>query len=239
MNQHDRAIKRIRSNIEQDGFHLYQILPDSTPGYFYTVGLTEKIGAEVVLAGGAYFQDAERIEIVRRIATKVASGGISDIVLESVGDFSLHEMDPSWSTKLLLGVYDYYSLEEVSAFQVMPDQQKMTLDVPDMTNHYLAESAGGWRWLSEPWPYDIAEKSKAVTNLDALLGYPITEVLRWEKDQWEMFSGAGPDVDPADIRTIPLGTLLGEDETLEMVIKLKINEGIWRDDRDSPWNCWE
>ncbi|MFU7559512.1 DUF4262 domain-containing protein [Roseiconus sp. JC912] len=239
MNERDLAIERIRKNIQESGFHLYQLLPNSTPGFFYTIGLTERIGAEIVLAGCGFYSPEQLVQIVQELAQQFTLDGDFEIKLKSQGVFTFHEVETTWSKKLLAGAIDYYSNEEILAFQVMPEQDKMTLDVPDMTEAYDPEACGGWRWLTEPWPYDVAAESKAVTNVDALLGYPITEVTRWEKDQWEMFSGAGPEVDPADIRVVPLATLIGEDDSLEPVLKLDLEQGIWREDAESDWNAWD
>jgi hypothetical protein len=78
-----------------------------------------------------------------------------------------------------------------------------------------------------------------VTNLDALRGKPITEAVRWEENEWELFAGAGPDVEDHDIRIVSLGTLLGSDRSIEVVAGLAVGEGLWRHPADLKWQPWK
>jgi hypothetical protein len=89
----------------------------------------------------------------------------------------------------------------------------------------------------EPWSYPVPSKSVAGTNLAALRGERITEAMRWEEDEWELYAGAGPDVAKEAMRVVPLGTLLAADMSLEAVVSLRIGEGLWRD-ADSAWHSW-
>ena len=66
-----------------------------------------------------------------------------------------------------------------------------------MSQTWSPQSEPVWGWLAEDWNYPVPEKSIAATNLDALRGKPITEVMRWEEEEWEMFAGAGPDITDA------------------------------------------
>jgi hypothetical protein len=95
-----------------------------------------------------------------------------------------------------------------------------------------------WRWIEAPWTHPVSSKSAAVTNLDALRGHPVTEVVRWEDEEWEMFAGAGPDIAQSDIRRVPLGMMIVLDETLTPALGLKIGEGLWRDETRGEWNPW-
>ncbi len=38
--------------------------------------------------------------------------------------------------------------------------------------------------------------------------------MRWEKDEWEIFAGAGPDITEPERRVVPLGVLLAADPSL-------------------------
>ena len=76
-----------------------------------------------------------------------------------------------------------------------------------------------------------------MTNLEALKGAAVTEAMRWEVDQWELFSGAGPDVKKEDTRVVPLSTLVLYDSTLDLVMKLEEGKGLWRNE-DMMWNKW-
>ena len=63
--------------------------------------------------------------------------------------------------------------------------------------------------------------------------------MRWEEDEWEIFAGDGPDGPKDEIRVVPLGTLLGADESLVPIVKLSIGEGLLRDhDPNSYWRPW-
>jgi hypothetical protein len=72
-----------------------------------------------------------------------------------------------------------------------------------------------------------------------MMGEPITELTRWEDNEWEMFAGEGPEVEKDDMRVVSLGTILGIDKTLMPAIDLPIGEGLWRTDGDAEWNNWE
>jgi hypothetical protein len=73
---------------------------------------------------------------------------------------------------------------------------------------------------------------------DALRGEPITELTRWAADEWEMFAGAGPDVLEADLRVVPLATLVGFDPSLVAALSIEVGTGLWREDGESEWNEW-
>jgi len=88
------------------------------------------------------------------------------------------------------------------------------------------------------WNYSVPEDSTVVSNINALLGDTITEVTRWENNEWEIFAGAGPDVKEDEMRIVSLGTILGKDKTLAPAINLDLGKGIWRESLESSWNKW-
>jgi hypothetical protein len=133
---------------------------------------------------------------------------------------------------------DYYGLKQIKAFQIRPDQKHWTIDVPNMREPWSPIGQPIWKWLEAEWEFPVPSTSKAITNLDALRGHPITEVMRWEEGEWELFAGAGPDVDKNDMRIVPLGTMLGYDSTLECIVNLEVGSGIWRDERGDAWHPW-
>ena len=137
----------------------------------------------------------------------------------------------------MVGALDFYRETDLPALQIVPDEAHWTIDVPDLSEPWSAKASPIWQWLQEPWRYPVPSKSKAVTNLAALRGERITEAMRWEEDEWDLFAGPGPDVPKDEIRVIPLGTLLGHDETLGSVVNLPIGSGLWRDDA-SEWHPW-
>jgi hypothetical protein len=85
-----------------------------------------------------------------------------------------------------------------------------------------------WRWLHQPWGFDISEDSMVVTNHRAMRGEPVTDGLRRDEDTWELFVDADPDLPQEDVFVVPLSTLLAFDSTLEPFIKLPTGSGLRR-----------
>jgi len=138
----------------------------------------------------------------------------------------------------MLGVFDYYGTHEISAFQIIPDQNHSTLDIPNMSKKWDSSSEPVWQWLGREWDYAVPANSTIVTNIQALLGEPITEVMRLANNEWEMFAGPGPDVQRENMRVVSLGTILGIDKSILPATSLEIGKGLWRDSTDSDWNNW-
>jgi hypothetical protein len=144
----------------------------------------------------------------------------------------------SWAKTLMLGVFDYYKVKTIDAYQIIPDEAHWTIEIPDLSQPWSLKSAPAWRWSYEPWTYPIPRDSVALTNLDALRGGRITEVMRWEEDEWEIFAGAGPDTTEAERRVVPLGILLTADPSLLPAVDLSIGSGFWRDADSAEWHPW-
>lgn len=240
------ALHRIRENIEKHGFHLYTISGGSLPRWTYSIGLMESLGFELILAGASYFTGEQAAEIVGRIAEALRGGVLGSEAsfsfdLGDLGCFSLGEVERCWIDGLMLGAVDYYRDRDgpVKARQVLVAPERKTMDVPNMAVAWAAGGDPAWKWLDEDWRLPVAKDSKAITNLNALMGRPVTEAVRWEEKEWEMFAGAGPDVAPDEVRVVPLATLLACDETLEAVVALSVGQGIWRDPKDLVWHRWE
>ena len=139
---------------------------------------------------------------------------------------------------MLLGAYDYYGSEPIPTLQIVPDAAHWTLDVPDLAQPCSLATAPGWRWLFEPWTLPVPETSEVVTNLAALRGEPVTEVTRWDEDQWGWFAGRAPDVMEGGMRIVPLGTLLAVDPSLAPILSLPVGGALRRDSRDDEWHAW-
>jgi hypothetical protein len=77
-----------------------------------------------------------------------------------------------------------------------------------------------------------------LTDLNTLRGGRITEVMRWEEDQWEIFSGSGPEIPESERRVVPLGILLEADKSLLPALELRLETGFWRDKGESEWRPW-
>jgi Domain of unknown function (DUF4262) len=236
------VLLKIQSHIVSHGHHVYVVTGNSpTPRYAYTIGISQHIGIELVLAGASFYSDKNILRIINEIATKLKAHRASldiNFKVDKLGFFSLQEVDISWVKCMLLGALDYYQTENIKALQIVPDQEHWTLDTPRLIKPWSMSTEPVWQWDYEPWQYPVPENSVAVTNLDALRGKKITEATRWEEDNWELFAGAGPDVQPKEIRHVPLGTLLAIDKSLERVITLGIGDGLWREPDDTEWHIW-
>jgi len=240
MPQRDAAFAQISENIQRFGQHIYVVAGGAVPRFAYTVGLQPLVGSEIVFAGGSYFVNDQVVYILNEIARRVKSGlrlEDGDVHIESWGTFSLRMANQSWAQLMLLGAIDYYGVEKVQGFQVIPQGEFWTVDIPNLSNERTIDSEPIWKWMTEPWAYPVSMASIGVTNLSALRGDLITEVTRWENEEWELFAGYGPDTPKQDIRTVPLATLLASDASLEAVLALPIGEGLWRD-VGGDWQVW-
>lgn len=232
-------LDKIKSSINAHGYHVRIVEGGPLPRFTYTIGLYERFGFEVVFAG-AFFTLDEMLAIVKELAQQLVSGASSGSPLEvnGLGSFSLQDVEESWAQRVLLGALDYYGLKQIKSFQIVPDKDHSTIDIPKMRDLWNPTIQPIWRWLETAWEFPVSPKSVAVTNLDALRGNTVTEVMRWETTNWELFAGAGPDVEKSDIRIVPLGTMLGQDATLECVVDLEVGLGLWREKKDLEWHSW-
>jgi hypothetical protein len=206
----------------------------------YTIGLSESLDAELVFAGAYLYKRDDLPKIIDGIVAELKLSYALEtqkIDLLSWGVFSLRKAHMSWTIDLMLGALDFYQAKEIQAFQIVPDKAHWTFDIPDLSEPWSPAAAPAWRWLREDWTYPVPSKSVAITNLAALRGERITEVVRWEEDEWEIFAGAGPDIVKEDRRVVPLGVLLAADESLLPAVNLPIASGFWRDAL-SEWHPW-
>lgn len=227
----------IKMGIDKNTYHITLVTGGQHPRFSYTIGLTEKLGFELIIAGG-FDSIKENESIFRYIYQQLESGCKLDskFYLSENDIYYLGNVDLSWSKKLMLGVYDYYDLENIVAYQIIPTNK--TLDTPLMSEQRIFNDPI-WKWLDKPWDINAPENSYIVTDVYAMKGKTIVELMRWEEQKWEMFSGPGPDFIEEEIRLVSLGTVLGIDPSLETILKLEIGEGLWRDDKESDWNKWE
>jgi hypothetical protein len=185
-----------------------------------------------------YKEVAQIIKEVAEMLIRYPASERSEHRIDPYGSFTLHQADPSWATTLMQGALDFYQKPEIPALQIVPDKEHWTVDVPNMTTAWSSDTSPVWRWLKEPWSYRVPTSSHAVTDLDALRGAAVTEACRWEEDYWELFAGAGPEIQDEQRRVVPLGTLLGADSSLLPVLDLPVGEGIWRKEH-SDWHIWQ
>jgi hypothetical protein len=234
------ALDRIRENIARSGHHVYVVSGGATPRFAYTIGISESLAVELILAGAVFYMKDEVLKIINGTAAQLKAQRDREVFeVTGQGLFTLRKADASWTTALMLGAFDYYQKRDIPALQIVPDEAYWTVDVPDMSVPWNATTAPVWRWLYEPWTYPVPKGSTTATNLAALRGNRITEVTRWEEDAWEIFAGAGPDVTEEQMRVVPLGTLLGTDPSLVAAVHLAIGDGLWRDaEPGSEWHPW-
>ncbi|MEP7122893.1 MAG: DUF4262 domain-containing protein [Byssovorax sp.] len=234
------ALEIVEHNIALHGHHVYLVTAEASPRYAYSIGLTGKLGTELLLAGAIQFNAEEVRRIVNGVAEQLRHGvdAGSVISLDTLGSFTLRGVHSGWIRLLMLGAVDYYKDREVVAYQILPDEAHWTIDIPALNDEWSAPANQPWKWLREGWPYEVPRSSVATTNLRALKGGRITEAARWEEDEWELFAGSGPDVKPPDVRVVSLGALLGMDETLSAVVNLGVGQALWRDESAGSWKRW-
>lgn len=236
--QREAALDQIKQNIAESGHHIYVVSGGATPCFAYTVGISESIGVELILAGAVFYYLKEITRVINYIAAQLKSQRDQRVFeVAGEGSFTLREVHSSWAAEFMLGAFDYYQKQNIPALQIVPDDAHRTIDVPDMSAPWEATREPVWRWLREPWPYLVPKDATATTNLSALRGDRITEVVRWEEGEWEAFAGAGPDVPKDELRVVPLGVLFAADASLLAMTNLPLGAGLWRD-AVSDWHPW-
>jgi hypothetical protein len=235
----NEALDQIQQNIASSGMHIYVVSGGAVPRFSYTIGLSETLGYELVLAGAIryFLTDVSQIFslLVKSLPTSTPTE--QSFRLGDFGSFTLSKVHQSWSEEMLLGAFDYYKRKSIPALQLVPDQEHWTVDIPNLNEPWGPESQPVWKWLKHPWLFDVSEDSLVVTNLKALEGTKVTEVARWEESEWEAFAGSGPDTEEADFRVVPLGTMIASDPSLEFMLGLEVGKGCWRDG-NGDWNLW-
>lgn len=226
----------IKTNINSRDYHLTLVNGGQNPEYSYSIGLTEKFGFELVIAGG-FISIEDNESIFRYVYQQLQTGSTVDSkFILSDNTFYLNKVDSSWCEKLMLGIYDYYNVDKITAYQIIPENR--TLDTPLMSQPMSANDPI-WKWLDMDWNFNVPKNSYVITDIDSLKGKTIVELMRWEDHVWEMFSGPGPEFKEEDIRIVPLGTILGIDDTLQRTVNLAVGKGLWRENKDSEWNDWQ
>lgn len=231
----------IETNIKEFGYHVTYVIEDITPAFVYTIGLTEKFNIELVFAGGVYYRREEKERIITNIADKIMeSNGTykGPFDLEELGLFSLSPVDESWAKLLLLGVYDIYKTDKVIGFQIIPDTNHYTLDIPKMSQAFNVNMEPVWQWMVNEWEYNVPKDSTVGTDLDFLMGAPLTEIARWELNYWEMYNGDSNDMPSEKIRLVSLGTVLAIDPSTKACLDLPLEKGLLRDGIGEDWRRW-
>lgn len=221
----------IRSNIAQHGHHITLVSGGQSPRFAYTIGLGERRGFELILAGGYAFTTGEVAAVLNDVARNPEARDGASVTVGGITPFALGRTDPAWAKRLALGIVDVLG-HEVPVLQVLPVGLDSTLEVPDLSRP--GDPAGAWRWYDAPWPFDVPETAYATTDLGVLQGRPVTAAIRWDTEHWQLLSGQDDEVADTDLRTVPLGVLLGIDPGLEVVVTLAPRTGLLRE----PGGAW-
>ncbi|WP_330745909.1 DUF4262 domain-containing protein [Chryseobacterium sp. CP-77] len=243
MSTKENFLLKIKNNIERDNFHITVVQTSENPRYAYTIGNLEKLQFELIVAGNENYLYKDLLKIFNSIVPKLSKNinleGIS-LEIEGFGTFRFREVHKSWSELMMLGVYDYYKIETFPAYQILPDNGHYTFDIPDMSKEWDVNNII-WKWLDDrvKWDLGVPKDSQVTTEVAALFGKKVTEVTRWEENEWEAFTQSGEDVDKNNLRVVPIATLIGIDDSLKPILKLNIEDGLWREDGESEWNSWD
>lgn len=240
MNKKQEFFELIEKNIKKYGYHITFVKGGQNPPFAYTIGLYEKLGFELVVAGDFHSIQMNEKKI-RRVLLGLNSGQNTGSFFLSEDkeqvDLELLEMHTTWKELMILGVFDYYKNDDIRAFQIFPVENK-SMDIPVMSSQRDKEDPI-WCWLDKKWNETIPLSSYVITSVGFLNGENITELMRWEDGYWEMFVGQGSDVPDEDVRILPISTVLGIDDTLRPALKLSIGEGLWRENIESEWEIWK
>src|SRR5215831_17216635 len=131
-----RVLEEIREHIAEFGFHTYVVTGGGDPHFGYTIGLTESLGAELLLPGTYFYRLREVSQVIKNVIGKL-SGPVAwdtlSIEADSWGTFSFRPVDVSWAKALMLGAFDYYTGKTIRAYQIVPDETHWTIDVPNLS----------------------------------------------------------------------------------------------------------
>ena len=242
MIERTQLFERIKSGIDTTGYFLMIVAGKVLPRFAYTIGGKGVFGSEVILAGAELYSRNDVANIFHHVFKELKEGVAwrdVSISIDTLGSFSRAPVEQSSCKLLALGAFSYYNEEEIEAFQILPDKNHRTLDVPDLSSEFSTEAHPIWQFLTRECYYRVPDSSMAITNLDVLFGIKATEAMRWEENEWEIFAGAGPDVPKEDLRIVPLAVLIGIDPSLKSLLELTVGTGLWRDDVELVWNKWE
>ncbi|UKB82741.1 hypothetical protein LF887_17205 [Chryseobacterium sp. MEBOG06] len=235
-------LSNIKSHIKDFGYHVTIVTGNSPlPKYYYTIGLNQKFKFELAFAGGAIYKNEEIKKIINFIVEKLNINTFDNnfnIQLDNLGSFTISLIHESWSHLMFDGIFDYYGSSDIKVFQIIPDTEHKTLEIPDMSIKFDEKNQPVWQWLVKDWIYPIDQNSIVFTDIDALFGKKILELMRWEESEWEMFTDDGTQIPKHMKRAVSFGTILGIDDGLNPAMYLPIEKGLRRENGNSEWNNW-
>src|SRR5215467_918026 len=124
-----QALDEIRKNIAQSGHHVYAVSGGGAdPRFAYTIGVSESIGVELILAGAILYMYDDVGTIINDIAAQLKAQADRRVFeVTGLGSFSLRKVDSSWAAELMLGAFDYYQKRDIPALQIVPDKDHWTI----------------------------------------------------------------------------------------------------------------
>jgi hypothetical protein len=237
-----RMLATIRQNIDRSGCHIYGIKADAAPGYLYTIGLSPRLGFELIFAGGTACDRRLLTRALNRFAETLTPGMDPyevTLEMEGLGPLALAWVDKSWRQEMLLGALDYYDVADIKALQIVPqDEEYLCFDIPNLYDPFVPEDDPAWRWKDTPCPFDLPSGAVVCCDWDLVLGYEPSEVMRVEEDVWQIFSGDPPENDSA-LHRLPLVLVLAFFDNLAPAIDLAVGKGLIREDDDAPDAPWQ
>ena len=241
MNDRSEILQLIRQNIDVAGYHTTFVGLDASPRFAYTIGLHERFDAELIFAGGCLYSNRMVEEVFSAVRNHWIQEGRQswDFEIDVMGEnFSLRRVDKSWVRFTVLGVLDYYDVIQIPLVQVVPPDSKVTIDIPDMTKMF-GESSGVWQYLDDTMSRPSYAAGTVIADIDFLTRkFEITELVRVDFDEWEMFTGDPTCFDKNEIGIIPIGVALHHDNSLIASLDISVGKGLYRADGDAEWIDW-
>lgn len=237
-----RMLDRIRSNIDSSGRHISVVAAGPDPRYAYTIGNYTTLKFELILSGASYYSNVRDVaHIINHISEALISSKTNNdrFQIDGLGAFNIKKIDSSWSKLLMLGVFDYYEIEGVEAYQIIPEADHFTLDTPDMSIPFDRRADKVWEWLDAPWTLTFPKDTFVLTDINALMGKPLNEFMRWDENIWEMFAGEGENIPDRDLRKVPLATMLGIDPSIYELLNVDVGKGFWRKAKGDIWSTYK
>lgn len=100
--------------------------------------------------------------VVKELETITSSVLIHKNKVLNKNEIDVIEMHSSWKKRMILGIYDYYNIDEIKAYQIK--QNNRLLDVPDMSEVWNI-NCPIWCWLEKEWDFQIPKTAHVVTNI--------------------------------------------------------------------------
>src|ERR1700760_3294739 len=96
------AQDRIRKNIAQSERHIYVVAGGQTPRFAYTIGVSESVGVELILAGAIFYMKDEAVKILNEVAAQLGSHRNREpFELVGMGSFTLRKVHSSWASEIM------------------------------------------------------------------------------------------------------------------------------------------